>query len=133
MCIWYRFYTLPAIFLKISSTCPVKSEHVGNIKHKKGQTAKKDTTPGLMMEESIALVKTLNWKIVEPLLIGLPNLERKYLFPAEVLDALAERVQKDLRITAVFVSLYQLRPSQRVELEERLKVPVIDRYSLGEQ
>jgi hypothetical protein len=31
------------------------------------------------------------------------------------------------------VSLYQLRPSQRVELEERLRVPVIDRYSLGEQ
>ncbi len=117
------------------STCPVKSEHVGNLTHTptKGQTAKKDTTPSLMMEESIALVKTLNWKIVEPLLIGLPNLERKYLFPAEVLDALAERVQKDLRITAVFVSLYQLRPSQRVELEERLRVPVIDRYSLGEQ
>jgi 50S ribosomal subunit-associated GTPase HflX len=122
-------------FRKISSTCPVESEHVGNLPNTptKGLSAKKDTTPALMMEESIALVKTLNWKIVEPLLIGLPNLERKYLFPAEVLDALAERVQKDLRITAVFVSLYQLRPSQRVELEERLRVPVIDRYSLGEQ
>ena len=49
-----------------------------------------------------------------------------------MMAGLAEMVQKDLRITAVFVSLYQLRPSQRVELEECLKVPVIDRYSLGE-
>jgi 50S ribosomal subunit-associated GTPase HflX len=85
-----------------------------------------------MMEESIALVRTLNWKVVEPLLVPLHTMGQKSLFPAEMLDALAEKVEKDLRITAVFISLYQILPAQRIELEARFKVPVIDRYSLGE-
>jgi 50S ribosomal subunit-associated GTPase HflX len=97
-----------------------------------GPDVKLETTPSLMIEESMALVRTLNWKIVESLLIGMRNFNKKYLFPEEMLNALTEAVQKDLRITAVFVSLYQIRPSQRIELEALFKVPVIDRYSLGE-
>ena len=40
-----------------------------------GPQLKVDTTPSLMMEESLALVRTLNWKIVTPLLIGLHSLD----------------------------------------------------------
>ena len=98
-----------------------------------GPQLKVDTTPSLMMEESLALVRTLNWKIVTPLLIGLHSLDKKHLFTTEMLETLTEAVQTDLRITAVFISLYQILPAQRIEMEARFKVPVIDRYSLGKR
>jgi hypothetical protein len=33
MCTWYRYLYSSCHFLKISSTCPVESEYVGNLPH----------------------------------------------------------------------------------------------------
>ena len=89
-----------------------------------------ETTPELMMQESVALAETLDWKVVDSQAVGLLSFKKKYLFGSGRLDMLRERVVKDGRITAVFVSLYQLTSVQRLELEAVFGLPVIDRYSL---
>ena len=45
-----------------------------------GQLAKADTDKDLMLNESIALVQTLNWKIVDHLTVGLSSFQKKQLF-----------------------------------------------------
>jgi len=98
------------------------------IKH--GQGVKKDTNRQLMLEESIALVRTLDWKVVDHTSIGLAGFNKKFLFGSGILSELQERVVSNQKITAVFISLYQLTVHQRLELERVFMVPVIDRYHL---
>jgi len=95
-----------------------------------GQLSKKDTNHQLMLEESIALVKTLDWKVVDHITVGLTSFQKKHLFGTGKLKLLEEKVTSDQKITSVFISLYQLTISQRLELEKVFCVPVIDRYNL---
>jgi len=95
-----------------------------------GHAAKKDTNNQLMLEESIALVRTLNWKVVDHISIGLASYKKKVLFNIGKLTELEQRVATNHKITAVFVSRYQLTTQQRVQLENLFMVPVIDRYNL---
>ena len=93
-----------------------------------GQLSKKDTNHQLMLEESIALVKTLDWKVVDHTTVGLTSFQKKHLFGTGKLKLLEEKVTSDQKITSVFISLYQLTISQRLELEKVFCVPVIDRF-----
>jgi len=95
-----------------------------------GQAMKKDTNHKLMLEESIALVRTLNWKVVDHVCIGLAAYNKKTLFKIGKLTELEEQIASNQKITAVFVSLYQLTTHQRIQLENHFMVPVIDRYNL---
>ena len=92
-----------------------------------GILAKTDTNHELMLQESIALVKTLNWKVADHIVVGLPSFQRKHLFGSGKLKLLEEKVASNLKITSVFISLYQLTITQRLELERGFSVPVIDR------
>jgi len=98
------------------------------IKH--GHGVKKDTNRQLMLEESIALVRTLDWKVVDHKTIGLAGFNKKFLFGSGILSQLKEQIVSNQKITAVFVSMYQLTVYQRLELERVFMVPVIDRYHL---
>lgn len=91
-----------------------------------GILAKTDTNHDLMLQESIALVKTLNWKVADHIVVGLPSFQRKHLFGSGKLKLLEEKVASNLKITSVFISLYQLTITQRLELERVFSVPVID-------
>ena len=84
----------------------------------------------LALAESKALVETLNWKVVDAVTAGLASYQKRELFGSGKLAELENLVSRDLRITAVFVSLYQLTTTQRIGLEDRFKVPVIDRYNI---
>ena len=92
-----------------------------------GQMAKSDTNHQLMLEESLALVRTLNWKVVDHIIVGLASFQKKHLFGTGKLKMLEEKISSDHKITSVFISLYQLTITQRLELEKLFCVPVIDR------
>ena len=93
-----------------------------------GQLAKTDTSPQLMLEESVALVKTLNWKVVDHMIVGLSSFQKKQLFGSGKLKMLEEKIASDMKITSIYISLYQLTVTQRLELEKTFSVPVIDRF-----
>jgi len=95
-----------------------------------GQDSKKDTNHQLMLEESLALVRTLGWKVVNHKCIGLASFKKPFLFGSGMLRELEEMVDYNQKITAVFVSMYQLTVPQRLELERLFDVPVIDRYNI---
>ena len=92
-----------------------------------GQLSKRDTSHELMLQESIALVQTLNWKIVDHLTVGLSSFQKKQLFGTGKIKMLEEKIANNSKITSIFISLYQLTITQRLELEKVFCVPVIDR------
>merc|ERR1719342_295407 len=83
-----------------------------------------------MLAESVALVETLAWIVVDTLTVGLNSFQKKHLFGAGKLRLLEEKISSNTKITSVFISLYQLTVTQRLELERLFSVPVIDRYHL---
>ena len=74
------------------------------------------------------LVKTLNWKVVDHMIVGLSSFQKKQLFGSGKLKMLEEKIASDMKITSIFISLYQLTVTQRLELEKTFSVPVIDRF-----
>ena len=84
----------------------------------------------LALQESKALVETLNWKVVDSITVGLNSYKKRELFGSGKLAEIESLVGRNLRITAVFISLYQLTTTQRISLENRFCVPVIDRYNI---
>ncbi len=67
----------------------------------------------------------------KPSVVGLPSQARAEFFGSGVLDSLREEVGSHADLTAVFISTYRLRSSQRTALEEAFGgLPVIDRYGL---
>jgi len=97
---------------------------------KSGAQRKVETNSTLMVSEAEALVRTLEWKVVDSVAIGLSSFKKKYLFGTGNLERLRALVIGNDMITAVFLSLYQLTAAQRLQLEALFEVPVIDRYSL---
>ena len=93
-----------------------------------GAMVKADTNHDLMLAESIALVKTLNWKVADHMVVGLSSFQKKRLFGSGKLKMLEEKVANNVKITSIFISLYQLTITQRLELEKVFSVPVIDRF-----
>ena len=92
-----------------------------------GGKMKTDTSQELMLAESVALVETLDWVVVDHLTVGLNSFSKKHLFGTGKLDLLQEKISANTKITSVFISLYQLTVTQRLELERLFSVPVIDR------
>ena len=91
-----------------------------------GGKVKADTSHDLMLAESVALVETLDWVVVDHLTIGLSSFLKNHLFGSGKLELLRE-ISTNTKITSVFISLYQLTVTQRLELERLFSVPVIDR------
>ena len=92
-----------------------------------GGKVKADTNQDLMLAESVALVETLDWVVVDHLTVGLNSFQKKHLFGSGKLEVLKEKISTNSKITSVFISLYQLTVTQRLELERLFSVPVIDR------
>ena len=92
-----------------------------------GGQGKAATNHELMLAESVALVETLDWVVVDHLTVGLSSFLKKHLFGSGKLNLLKEKISTNTKITSVFISLYQLTVTQRLELERLFSVPVIDR------
>jgi len=104
--------------------------------HSSSPNARQFTTDDFMMSETLGLVKTLGWKVVDGIiltiqrdddqskLLGIGQLER-------IRDNISElESKKGLFISSVFVSTYKLSARNRLIAEEILGKPVIDRYSV---
>ena len=72
---------------------------------------------GLQMAESVALADTLGWKVVDKEIVGLPHFDFAEFFKWGKLQELAERARRNAAVSAVFLSTYQLRMTQRFVLE----------------
>jgi len=104
--------------------------------HSSSPNARQFTTDDFMMSETLGLVKTLGWKVVDGIILtiqrdddqskilGIGQLER-------IRDNITElESKKGLFISSVFVSTYKLSARNRLIAEEILGKPVIDRYSV---
>eukprot|EP00088_Acartia_fossae_P013961 TRINITY_DN17410_c0_g1_i1.p1 TRINITY_DN17410_c0_g1~~TRINITY_DN17410_c0_g1_i1.p1 ORF type:complete len:513 (-),score=40.92 TRINITY_DN17410_c0_g1_i1:7-1356(-) len=84
----------------------------------------------LQLEESLALVNTLKWKVVDAFKVGLDSYSGKEFFRSGKMEEISNLISQDQRITNIYISVYKLSHSQRLALESHFRVPVIDRYSL---
>lgn len=96
--------------------------------------ARRNTNEDLMMAETLGLVKTLDWKVVDALTIGLKTVHTKSFFGtgkiAELKGHISQLESKTSFVTGIFVSTYKLTSSQRFHIEEVLDKPVLDRYNV---
>ena len=63
-----------------------------------GGKVKADTNHELMLAESVALVETLDWVVVDHLTIGLSSFLKKHLFGTGKLELLRENISANIRI-----------------------------------
>ncbi len=84
----------------------------------------------LLMQETLALVDTLGWKVAGHASSGLRSFGSESLFGSGMLDMLKEKLSSLTGVTVVFVSIYQLKAGQRAFLEDFFGLPIIDRYNL---
>lgn len=116
-----------------------------------GPKKKELTTPDLMLEEAKALIDSLpKWTCVDTIKVPTETLEKKRVFGTGKFDSLKEQIRKDIKISAVFVSINLLKGIQKKylvyycylieyslsavvccrELETEFRVPIFDRYSI---
>lgn len=94
-----------------------------------GANKDRNTSPDIKLEESQSLVRTLtDWKTVDTIKVGLTSYRKHSFFGPGNLDLIAAKIDRDKRISAVFVSTNVLKPIQHQTLENHFKVPVYDRY-----
>lgn len=94
-----------------------------------GRSKDRDTPPDVKLDESRSLVRTLaDWSVADAIKVGLTSFQKRSFFGPGNVDAIAERVARDPRISAVFISTNVLKAIQHQHLEQRFRVPVYDRY-----
>ena len=91
-----------------------------------------------MMEETIGLVKTIGWRVIDDVTMSVKsdsrNFARHYLGEGQ-LQKLRNMIEHHeaknrLVISAVFISADKIRSIQRVNMEAVLGRPIFDRYVL---
>lgn len=89
------------------------------------------TTPELQLAEAKALVETLKgWSVADTLILPTESLEKKFIFGTGKVAAVSQMIQKNQKISAVFLSTNCLSGEQQSEMEFKFGVPVYDRYSI---
>jgi len=101
---------------------------------KTSPNARQFTTDDLMMSETLGLVKTLGWKVVDGIILQSGEDSHKLLGTGQ-LERIRDNItqleaKKGLFISSVFVSTYKMSSRNRLLAEEILEKPVIDRYSV---
>lgn len=108
----------------------------------KGPLHRTDTTVDLMLEETLGLVKTLEWEVLGHSVLTADSSSSKdaALFGEGQLESIRTAIDElevprtegdtPVYVSAVFVSTFQLNSVQRIGLEEALGKPVLDRYNV---
>ena len=78
----------------------------------------------------MALVNTLQWRVVDAFQVGLDSYSGTEFFRSGKMEEISNLIAQDQRITSVYISVYKLSYSQRLAIENHFRVPVIDRYGL---
>jgi len=103
--------------------------------HKSSPNARQFTTEELMMSETLGLVKTLGWKVVDGILLSIQENDSNKILGTGQLERIRDDIseletKKGLFISSIFLSTYKLSSKNRVLAENILGKPVIDRYSV---
>ncbi|KAL0276228.1 UNVERIFIED_CONTAM: hypothetical protein PYX00_003837 [Menopon gallinae] len=89
------------------------------------------TTPELQLEESVTLIKTLRtWEVVDQMTVPLSGPNRRTVFGSGQLESLVKKAVGNSKVTAVFISVNMLQPSQHEFLQNAFRLPVYDRYTI---
>lgn len=79
-----------------------------------GPKKKEFTTPDLMLEEAKALIDSLpKWTCVDAIKVPTETLAKKRVFGTGKFDTLKEQIRKDVKISAVFLSVNLLSGIQK--------------------
>uniref|UniRef100_A0A7E4VI14 Hflx-type G domain-containing protein n=1 Tax=Panagrellus redivivus TaxID=6233 RepID=A0A7E4VI14_PANRE len=94
-------------------------------------SAPSNTTPELMLEEAVALIRTLpGFNVATSVLVGTDyNTKKKLIWGGGRLEALMQHKLKH-SVTAIMVNVDMLTPIQQTELTAYFGVPVYDRYNI---
>lgn len=116
--------------------------------YKRGNLENKSNTDReLMMMETLGLVETLEWRVVDNIYMGIEDIQRPGYFGSGQLKIIRDTItnfenprssespdesknQNGVFVSAVFVSTYKLRSKQRSIMEEALQKPILDRYNI---
>ena len=90
-----------------------------------------ETTVDMMLDETLSLVRTLQWTVLESRVLAVKN--EDIMFGAGQLKNLKDLIRKhessaDSFISSVFISTYKLSSRQRLNLEMELKKPIIGKF-----
>ena len=90
---------------------------------------KTNTNEDLMMAESIGLVKTMGWTMVDGVTITIREASKKNFLGEGQVDRLRQLVaqhesKEGVAVTALFLSAYRLNARQRSNIESILGIPV---------
>jgi 50S ribosomal subunit-associated GTPase HflX len=97
--------------------------------------ARPDTNDELMMAETLGLVFTLGWNVIDGLSIVIRENSDRYFLGTGQLEQLKAMIS-DLEgnqgkyVSCVFLSTYRLSSKQRITMETILERPVMDRYNV---
>eukprot|EP00096_Caligus_rogercresseyi_P012506 TRINITY_DN5259_c0_g1_i1.p1 TRINITY_DN5259_c0_g1~~TRINITY_DN5259_c0_g1_i1.p1 ORF type:complete len:511 (-),score=120.95 TRINITY_DN5259_c0_g1_i1:43-1575(-) len=86
-----------------------------------------------LMDESIELLRTLQWSVHGKISLPVPSFQRKILFDSDQVQEIKSALLKDksARVGGIFVNGDSLFSGHRIELEEELfGLPIFDRYSV---
>jgi len=103
--------------------------------HQSHPLAETNTSPDLMMSETLGLVKTLGWTVVEAILHTVRVDKHNNLINEGKLTQLRDWItelesQRGQFVSSVFISTYKMSSKNRIQVETILGKPVIDRYSV---
>lgn len=97
----------------------------------KGFYETKKTTPDLQMAEACALIESLPfWTVVGTCTFTMGSLRAKTMFGSGQIRMIKRRIQEAGLVTAIFVSIDQMKHVQKIELENEFGVKIFDRYSI---
>lgn len=90
-----------------------------------------ETTVDMMLDETLSLVRTLQWTVLESRVLAVKN--EDIMFGAGQLKNLKDLIRKhesspDSFISSVFISTNKLSSRQRLNLEMELKKPIIGKF-----
>ena len=93
---------------------------------------KNDTTEQLMMNETLSLIRTIGWNIVDGLTLTIRSVDKKNYLSVGQLENIREIIddyetKKGTAVSAVFLSAYKLSSRHRLNMEIFFDRPVFDR------
>ncbi|XP_015788051.1 putative GTP-binding protein 6 [Tetranychus urticae] len=91
---------------------------------------KPKSTPQLQLKESISLIHSIpKWRVSDAGLFGVNDFHKPLFFSEKTVEEIDGRI-KGSSTTGLFIAADRLLGKQQYELENVLKVPVFDRYSI---
>ena len=96
---------------------------------------KSPVRPELQIQEAESLIRSLpNWHVVNSLKVPVEGMEKRMLFGSGKLEEIRELLKdvggRGKQITCLFISKSTLSYTQKSNLEEYFRLPVMDRYSV---